>query len=149
MNSLYNQEDVKEILKRIEKLTPNAQRQWGKMNVSQMLAHLNISLETPLGINFPKRAFLGRIIGGIVKIGHLSKKPLPKNAPTDPNYIIRDNPNFEKEKSRAIELINIFYENGASKCSRHPHSFFGKLTPQQWSVLQWKHFDHHLRQFGV
>lgn len=149
MNNLYNLADFENILNRIEKLTPNSQRQWGKMNVSQMLAHLNTSLETPLGRNFPKRAFLGRIIGGIVKRGHLSEKPLPKNAPTDPSYKIFDNPDFEKEKRKSVELLKTFYENGASKCSEHPHSFFGKLTPAQWAVLQWKHFDHHLRQFGV
>lgn len=27
--------------------------------------------------------------------------------------------------------------------------FFGNLTPEEWAIVQWKHFDHHLRQFGV
>ncbi|WP_413534135.1 DUF1569 domain-containing protein [Empedobacter brevis] len=149
MNNLYNWTDVEDILNRIEKLNPKAQRQWGKMTVNQMLAHLNISLETPLGLNFPKRAFLGRVIGGIIIHKQLADKPLPKNSPTDLSYKIFDNPDFEKEKIKTIELVKTFYQNGAGKCSTHPHSFFGKLTPEQWAVLQWKHFDHHLRQFGV
>ena len=88
MNNLFNQSDVSGILARIDKLTPNSQRQWGKMNVGQMLAHLNASLETAMGLNTPKRLFIGRILGPFVKPNYLSEKPLGKNAPTDKFYII-------------------------------------------------------------
>lgn len=79
----------------------------------------------------------------------LSDQPLTKNSPTDKNYAITDIRNFEKEKNKAIELINTFYKDGPGKCTTHPHSFFGKFTPDEWARLQWKHFDHHLRQFGA
>ena len=26
---------------------------------------------------------------------------------------------------------------------------FGKLTADEWASLQWKHIDHHLKQFGL
>ncbi|MGB4837982.1 MAG: hypothetical protein WBP08_03205 [Saprospiraceae bacterium] len=42
MNNLFNQSDVSGILARIDKLTPNSQRQWGKMNVGQCTNPLNI-----------------------------------------------------------------------------------------------------------
>jgi hypothetical protein len=29
------------------------------------------------------------------------------------------------------------------------HSFFGRLTPEEWATLMYKHLDHHLRQFGA
>jgi Protein of unknown function (DUF1569) len=149
MNNLYNQSDVLGILTRIEKLTSNAQKQWGKMNVDQMLAHVNASLETAMALNFPKRLFIGRIIGGFMKSTFLNDKPMSKNSPTDKNYVFTDTRNFEKEKVKSIELIKTFCEAGPSKCTQHPHSFFGKLTTNEWAILQWKHFDHHLRQFGV
>ena len=57
MNNLYNQSDVLGILSRIEQLSSNSQRQWGKMNVEQMLSHLNAFLETALDLNSPKRIF--------------------------------------------------------------------------------------------
>ena len=47
MNTLFTSSSLSQILSRIEKLTPNSQRQWGKMNVAQMLAHCNIYMETP------------------------------------------------------------------------------------------------------
>lgn len=148
MNNLFNQSDVSGILARIDKLSSNSQSQWGKMDVGQMLAHVNTALETALGLNTPKRLFIGRIIGPLVKQNYLSGKPFGKNAPTDKFYIFSNNREFEKEKTKTIELITLFYEGGASKCTTNSHSFFGKLTPEQWAISQWKHFDHHLRQFS-
>jgi hypothetical protein len=147
MSNLYNPLEVDLILERLNKLTPTAPRQWGKMDVAQMLAHLNESLETALGLNFPKRMFIGRIIGGFLKNKVLNDKPLTKNSPTDKNYVFTDKRNFEKEKAKTIELVKKFYQNGPEKCTKHPHSFFGEFTPDEWAILQWKHLDHHLRQF--
>lgn len=149
MNNLFNPADVANILARIEKLTPNSQRQWGKMNVSQMLAHCSVSLETAMGRNFPKRVFMGWILGRFMKPGIVSEKPMPKNSPTDKSYIITDSRDFEKEKAKVIELIKTFAEGGPAKCTTHPQAFFGKMTPQEYAIMQWKHFDHHFRQFGV
>jgi Protein of unknown function (DUF1569) len=33
--------------------------------------------------------------------------------------------------------------------TQKPHPFFGALTVAEWDGLQWKHLDHHLRQFGA
>jgi hypothetical protein len=149
MNNLYNQTDVDGILNRIEKLTPNAQREWGKMNTGQMLAHLNAFLETALNQNPQKRMLIGRVVGVFFKKRYVSEKPFSKNGPTGKNYIFTDIKNFEKEKNKALQLVKQFYENGYEKCTKKPHPFFGNLTPNEWAIAQWKHFDHHLRQFGV
>jgi len=72
-----------------------------------------------------------------------------KNSITEDIYITSsDKFKFEKEKERAIYLVRTFHENGPSKCTTYPHSYFGKLKPNEWAVLKWKHYDHHLRQFG-
>ncbi|MDR2205288.1 MAG: DUF1569 domain-containing protein [Flavobacteriaceae bacterium] len=148
MNNLYNQTDFGGIVNRLEKLSPNAERQWGKMDVAQMLAHLNVSLETAMGRNFPKRIFIGRIVGGFLKKKILNENPIQKNAPTGKVYEFTDVRNFEQEKAKTLELVKTFHADGPEKCTKHPHPFFGKFTPEEWAVLQWKHFDHHLRQFG-
>lgn len=149
MNNLFNQSDVSGILERIEKLTPDSPRQWGKMNAAQMLAHCNKSVETAMGQNFMKRLFIGRIIGTLLKTKVVSAKPFGKNSPTDKSYIFPDNCNFEEEKSKITASIRKFSEGGPSQCTTYPHPFFGKFTPEEWAVFQWKHLDHHLRQFGV
>ena len=149
MNNLYNKNDVLVILNRVEKLSSNSQRKWGKMNVEQMLTHLNAFLETALNLNSPKRILIGRILGSFFKSRYISEKPFSLNSPTHKNYIFTDIRNFENEKSKSLLLIEHFFKEGPSKCTSKPHPFFGKLTPEEWAIAQWKHFDHHLRQFGV
>ena len=149
MCNLFDQQDVSQILERIEKLTPNSQRQWGKMNVAQMLAHCNMSLKTASGQYHIKRVFIGRIIGPLMRSTVLSEKPFGKNSPTDKSYIFKEDRKFEEEKVLVITAIKKFFEGGASQCTTYPHPFFGKFTPEQWAVFEWKHLDHHLRQFGV
>lgn len=149
MKNLFNQSDVSEMLQRIEKLAPSSEHHWGKMNAAQMLAHCGVSMETAIGKNFIKRVFVGRIIGTLMKSSILSDKPFSHNSPTDKSYIHTGDCDFATEKLKLEKLVNQFYEGGAAKCTIHPHPFFGSFTPEEWAVFQWKHLDHHLRQFGV
>ena len=45
MKSVFERNSVDEILNRIDKLNPDTKAQWGKMSVSQMLAHCNVTYE--------------------------------------------------------------------------------------------------------
>ena len=115
-----------------------------------MLAHCNASLETAMGLTFSKRLGpVGRLFGRLLKPTFFSDKPFPKNSTTDKSYIIKGNPDFEKEKAKVMKQIRLFSDGGPDKCTRHAQAFFGELTPQEWAIMQWKHFDHHLRQFGA
>jgi hypothetical protein len=150
MENLFKEADASRIIQRIEKLNPGSKAVWGKMNVSQMLAHCGTAMETVTGQRKIKRvAFFGRIIGTLLKPGILSEKPFSKSSPTDKSYIISGDVNFAEEKAKLTSLIKQFSAGGPSKCTPHPHAFFGKFTPEQWARFEWKHLDHHLRQFGV
>jgi hypothetical protein len=64
MDSLFNAADNNSIQERINKLIPDAKPLWGKMNVSQMLAHL----QPAMVIRFGKLQLKGTgLIGQIVK----------------------------------------------------------------------------------
>jgi hypothetical protein len=149
MPTLFNDTDSQAIISRIQKLDPSSPRQWGKMNVAQMLAHCNVSLETAMGKNSMKRLLIGRILGPLVRKQVLGPKPFGKNSPTDKSYVFKDERNFEEEKAKILETIRNFHENGAAGCTKDAHPFFGHFTPEEWALFQWKHLDHHLRQFGV
>jgi hypothetical protein len=150
MNNLFNPSDTEGILTRLEKIKPDAQRQWGKMTVNQMLAHCNASLETAMGLNSPEKLnFMLRFIGKMLKGKFFGEKPFMKNSQTDNTYIITGNPDFETEKEKVIAQVRSFSAGGPSKCTTQTHVFFGPLTPEEWATMQWKHFDHHLRQFGL
>jgi len=119
------------------------------MNVSQMLAHCTAALEVAAGEKFPLRMFIGRLIGPFFKSAFTNDRPLKKNTPTDKTFIFTDERDFSKEKLRLLTLIDKFSQGGDAKVTRHPHSFFGNLTADEWSSGMYKHLDHHLRQFGV
>lgn len=149
MNNLYNEHDVKKIVERLEKLSSDSERKWGTMEVAQMLAHLNAFLEIGLDRKFEKRMLLGRMLGRFFKKRYVSEKPFSKNSPTGKNFIIKEQRDFEKERSKTIALVWEFYQNGPEGCTKQAHQFFGHLSPNEWAIVQWKHCDHHLRQFNV
>ena len=136
-----------QMIERIKKLTPESPAQWGKMNVSQMLAHLQLPIQMATGEHKIKRTFLGRIVGPLVKSTMYNDKPFSKNLPTDKSFImLGQQKDFTTERINLIDKLNAFQVN---QIVDYPHPFFGKLTREQWSISTWKHLDHHLRQFGV
>jgi hypothetical protein len=149
MQNLFDAVTYNEVMERMNRLSPQAVGQWGKMNVSQMLAHCKEAFKVPLSEKKLPRIFMGRLIGWLIKSKLFNEEPWKKNLPTAPNFLIKDERNFAKEKKELMELINKFYAAGPMGISKHPHPFFGKFTPEQWGLSMYKHIDHHLRQFGV
>lgn len=149
MKSLFDKPAYEEIVNRLENLNPDSQRQWGKMDVAQMLAHLQQAFKVPLSERPMPRMFLGRLIGVFIKSKLYNDSPWSKGLPTAPEFIIKDTRNFEKEKQQLTELVSRFYKLGPDKVGNFPHPFFGSFSKEQWGKSMYKHLDHHLRQFGV
>lgn len=149
MESLYNSQVLNAVVDRINKLTPETKPLWGKMNVSQMMEHCSRALDFSTGKTFPKRSLLGILLGGFFKASYYNDTPWKHNTPTSPDYVIPNTPAFEQTKQRLLGLVIEFGEGGPEKCTTHPSAFFGKLTPEQHGLGQYKHIDHHLAQFGV
>ncbi len=149
MKNLFDKETHTEIINRISKLTPQSQRQWGKMTVSQMLAHCKEAFTVPLSDKKLPRIFMGRLIGWAFKKMLYNDKPWKRNLPTAPNFLIKDERDFEKEKQELTELINRFYNSGPANVGKFPHPMFGTYTSEQWGKSMYKHLDHHFSQFGV
>ncbi len=149
MKNLFQRDALDETLARIDRLQPAAQRQWGKMDVAQMMAHCSGALDMASGRIILKRLLIGRLIGPLVKSVYTNEKPFSQNNPTDPNLVISDQRDFLREQEQLKQKLRQFQEGGEAQCTRHPHPFFGALSPQDWSRGMYKHMDHHLRQFGV
>lgn len=149
MKTLYQRETVDEVILRVENLEPAAVRQWGKMDVAQMMAHCSAGLDMARGQLNPPRIFIGRLLGPIFKPVFTNEKPFGKNAPTDKKLVVSDQRDFVREQEQLKLKLRQFHEGGEAQCTRHPHPFFGALTPQAWGRGMYKHMDHHLRQFGA
>jgi hypothetical protein len=149
MKNLFDKDTYAEINNRLNTLTPQTLRQWGKMNVAQMLAHCKEAFKVPLSDKKMPRMFIGLLIGWVFKKKLYNNEPWKRNLPTAPNFIIKGERDFEKEKQELVAMIDQFYNGGPQKVGRFPHPMFGTFTPEQWGQSMYKHVDHHLIQFGA
>ena len=149
MKTIFDQNTRDELIERLAKLKPDTDREWGKMSASQMMEHTARTLEMATGQVPMKQAFIGKAIGWIFKSKFLGEQPFSKNSPAGPTLIIKDEPHFDAARERLIGLTNHFHSLGESGTHGNIHGFFGPLTGKQWGETQYKHVDHHLRQFGV
>ncbi len=150
MKNLFDAPVVDEIKTRLSTLQPDSERKWGAMAPAQAVAHCSAALEWAVGDTVPPRMVLGRIVGRMVKPMLLrNDKPMRLNSPTAKSLIVTDGRDLETERERLREFIDRFSAAGPAGCTTNPHSFFGRLAPEEWAILMYKHLDHHLRQFGV
>lgn len=150
MKCMFDAACVEEVKQRLSRLRSDQPRQWGKMNLAQMLAHCSAGIEMAAGEIRPPRALIGRIIGPAVKrVALREEEPMRRNSPTAKELLIQGNRDFEAERERLSQRIDRFAAAGPAGCTTHPHAFFGPLSPEEWAVLMYKHLDHHLRQFSA
>lgn len=150
MKSLFEESTRAEILGRIDSVTPQAVKQWGKMNVTQMFCHCSRALEMAMGLINPKRVFIGRILGPLFKGKYSDESAFGKSSPTSDELItLAVNSDFVVEKDRLKDLVTRFSINGEPGVTKQPHPFFGTLTPAEWGKGMYKHVDHHLKQFNA
>lgn len=149
--NLFDPNVNKDIVTRIQSLSPQTPQLWGKMNGAQMMAHVSGVLELALGdrVEPPTTKWKFKLLKPLIKRMVLSEKPYKKGLPTGDNFVVSDEKAFAAEQKRIIELVERFAKQGEQGITQHPHPIFGKLSAEEWSKNQWKHLDHHLRQFGV
>ena len=147
IKNLFDPVVKQEIIDRINKLTPESKQLWGKMNVAQMLCHVQQPMGIAYGTYHPKGSFLLRLIGPLFKSKLWDETPYKQGLPTDPTFIMTGQEKvFEQEKEAVLQMIGRFTEANIAG-ERHP--VFGNLSKENWSKATWKHLDHHLKQFGV
>lgn len=123
---------------------------WGSMNATEMIQHLRLAIQMSLynqdgSISTPPekvesyRRFL------------MSDRPLGKNQPRPPYFekaldhqeLAQLKKNFLSELE---QLLQYFEEHPDHRSN---HDAFGTLAVEEWKQLHYKHFRHHLVQFGL
>ena len=148
--NLFDKKESQEAIERINKLTPETQHRWGKMDVAQMLAHCNVAYELVYTDKHPKpkgfKKFMIKLFAKNIVVG---PKPYKKNIRTAPAFLIADERDFSIEKKRLVDYIKKTQELGEQHFDGRDSHAFGKLSIKEWNTLFSKHLDHHLQQFGV
>jgi Protein of unknown function (DUF1569) len=150
MPSAFDPAVVSELERRIARLTPTTPRQWGKMSVDQMLAHCNVAYDMTYTDIHPKPGAIRRLLlSTFVKQIVVGPKPYKHNSPTAPQFRMVGPKDFARERDKLVAYVRRVQQDGASHFEGRESPSFGPLTSAEWSVLFYKHLDHHLAQFGV
>ena len=154
VHNIFEESGAEALVSRIKQLKPDAKPIWGRMTVSQMLAHCCKPFETvydsTYAVQYPRpnaiiRFFLRLFIKPIL----VNAKPYKRNMRTAPEFVIDDARNFGEEQARLIAFVEKTHAAGPAKFEGKESHSFGPLTAQEWNMLFCKHTDHHLAQFGV
>jgi hypothetical protein len=150
MKNLFDAALANEVKRRIDQLRPDSSRQWGNRSPAKVMAHCSLGLEMALGEIKPRRKLIGRLIGFVIKPMVLGNdEEFRRNTPTLDELVVSGEQDLTAESKCLCLLIDRFISDGPPGCTSHPHPYFGPLTPIEWAILEYKHLDHHLRQFNV
>jgi hypothetical protein len=148
--NIFSKEISENLIERINKLTSHTKPKWGKMNVSQMLAHCCVTYEMVYDDKHKKpNPMMKFILKTLVKKTVTNEKGYKQNSQTAPQFIITDEREFESEKNRLINYIRKTQLLGETSFEGKESHSFGKLNKTEWNNMFYKHLDHHLSQFGV
>lgn len=152
VSSLFDETSRASILRRLETLSPESRRQWGRMTVHQMVCHLSDGYRNPVGertvpsYSTPFKRTLMKWVALHTSI------PWPHGVKTIPESDQEAGGTKPVEFARDIaelkRLITAFAALEKTVAGRS-HALFGPLTAEEWGRWGYRHPDHHLRQFGA
>ena len=145
MPTLQNPDDLEAIRRRLRSLTPEDTARWGTLTRATALCHLADATRVAVGdlTAQPRSTFITRTLVKWLVVKTSMQAP-PGRAKTAPEMLTSRPTTWAADRTACEELLDRVAAGRAS--AEHPA--FGRLTGPEWATLGWKHFDHHLRQFG-
>ncbi|HMV33529.1 MAG TPA: DUF1569 domain-containing protein [Gemmatimonadales bacterium] len=99
-------------------------------------------LHRPSRAPHPLKAAVRRLLAIYLLPWPKGKIEAPAGAFTTPSA------GWDADRAQVVALVERLAAATASQVAPvHPH--FGRMSLGDWGVLQYRHMDHHLRQFGV
>jgi Protein of unknown function (DUF1569) len=146
MPSLRDETVRNKIIERLLRLTPATKPSWGSLDAPRLVCHLRDGLAMSLGElsvrSVNRKAFQHFPLKHLM----LYVLPFPKNVPTAPELLSSTPQSFDADRQQVVQMIHRLAATPKANGPEHP--FFGPLSFEEWNALQWKHFVHHLNQFG-
>jgi hypothetical protein len=135
------------IVLRLRQLTPETPRKWGTMSAPRMVAHLRDQMAHCLG-DRPATPVRSILRSRLVRYLSIYWVPWPKGRVKGPPDAFVTPPG---EWASDVDDLIAFLERFGRADPRAvwpDHALFGPMTGRDWGFFCFKHFDHHLRQFG-
>ena len=119
------------------------------MEPAQLLPHLATALRMALGECRLEARPPGRIRGTLLRYLAIYCLPWPKGKiEAPPGAFSTPSAGWDRDRQIVVELIERFATTPPERMGID-HPAFGRMSARDWDVLQYRHLDHHLRQFGV
>ena len=154
MPSLHTPSSRETLKKRSQTLRPDTPARWGRFDAPAMLAHVIQSLHVMNGeVPMPMEKTPWVVRNAPLKHLLIYVLPFPKGLPTSKVLLERAsaevaNGAWEAELDALAVALDAI--GGRPADGEWPsHAAFGPMTARQWGVLQYRHLDHHFRQFGI
>jgi hypothetical protein len=147
MPSMFDDDTRGQFQRRIETLTPQAQRRWGKRSPHQIVCHLADQLRMALG-DIPTKPIAGPLRYSPIKQLAIGPLPWPRGAKSPPESWTTNPVEWKRDVTTLRQLLERFATRSA-QTEWPDHPLFGSMSRDLWGRLTCKHFDHHLRQFGA
>ncbi|GJM23395.1 MAG: hypothetical protein DHS20C15_33100 [Planctomycetota bacterium] len=146
--SVFQGGSLDELNARLAAVTPDTQPRWGKLDAARLMRHLREALQ----LAYPdaqRKAPGSSLYRSLIAWAFIGPIPLPKGVKA-PAYLTPEvnAEEFEAQREALLGELDALVENGPLPLTgKHP--IFGPLSGDQWGRLAYKHFCHHLKQFGV
>jgi Protein of unknown function (DUF1569) len=152
VKTLGKEMDRRDLLRRLQQLTPDSQRRWGKMSPHQMVCHLTDSFKAATGEKAvsSKSNLLSRTV--VRWIALYIPLPWPHGVPTRPEMDQNKGGTRPLDFDRDVEALELMIERFSTAprdFQWHRHPFFDEMSERDWLRWGYLHTDHHLRQFGL
>ena len=144
LGTIQDEAERRELFRRLHSLTPASQARFGTLDAPRMLCHMQDQIRVALGdtecrqhrsvFRFPPLRWLAL------------RLPVPKGKLKTVREMQQAQPVDWKADMRVLVELT---ERLAAADMTAPHPVLGRLGLKTWGVLTWKHFDHHLAQFGA
>ena len=156
MPTLLEREGRETMRRRLAALRPDTPGRWGKFTAPQMLAHVIQSLGMMTGdVPVKRKRVPWWVRRGPVKHLLIHVLPFPKGLPTSPELLARASVGADVSAEEWADELRAF-EQGLERIPQvaergewPSHPAFGPLSGREWGALQYRHLDHHFRQFGL
>ncbi|HSC54041.1 MAG TPA: DUF1569 domain-containing protein [Phnomibacter sp.] len=146
--NIYTPADAQAILQRIQSISDESVRQWGRMSAPEMLWHCRQQMEFVLSkqeIKVMKTIYRYQPLKWLI----IFAMPWPKESPTAASIDAKKvNPQLgdtATEKDKLLQSLSLVMQ---AEQVQPNHPLFGSLSKHDWGCLIYKHLHHHLRQFS-
>lgn len=157
MHSLLRPDSRDALRRRLARLEPTTPARWGRFTAPRMLAHAIQSLRMMTGeLAVPTEQVPWLVRHAPLRQLLIYVLPFPKGLPTSAALLTR--PAAEPAslspaawQAERQELGRVLDAIGARPpgTAWPAHPAFGPMSGRDWGALQYRHLDHHFRQFGL